>query len=89
MVVTLVRIYDMHSFVATGEPVLNEWKQYAILFLVIVKKSADMSNFAKLGAGEGNRGRGLIHGVVLSSISCKQVLGDFFQAKRNGEVNAL
>jgi hypothetical protein len=51
MVVTLIRIHDVNGLVATSEPVLNERKQHAILFVVAIEKCADMTYFAELGAG--------------------------------------
>jgi hypothetical protein len=65
MVVTLIRIHDVNRLVATLEPVLNERKQHAILFLVAIEKCTDMTHFAELGAGKGNRCCGLLHGVLL------------------------
>jgi len=65
MVATLAGIDDVHQLVATSEPVFNERKQHAILFLVAIKKCADVTYVAELGAGEGDRCCGLLHGVFL------------------------
>jgi hypothetical protein len=66
MIVMLRRIYDVNCLVATLEPVLYERQQHAILFVIAVKKRADMMYFAKLRAGKGNWRRGLLH--VYSSL---------------------
>src|ERR1700730_1940970 len=54
MVVTLIRINEGNRLVATLEPVLNERKQHAILFVGAIEERTDMTCFAKLGAGKGN-----------------------------------
>jgi hypothetical protein len=66
MIMMLRRIYDVNRLVATLEPVLYEWQQYAVLFVVAVKKRADMAYFAELRAGKGNWRQGLLHGVYLA-----------------------
>ena len=58
----------MNRLVATLEPVLYEWQQYAILFVVAIKKRTDMTYFAELRAGKGNWRHGLLHGVFLTLI---------------------
>src|ERR1700683_541089 len=65
MIPTLIRIDDVNSFVATLETIPNERKQYAILFVVAIEKCADMTYFAELGTGKGNRCCGLFHAVFL------------------------
>jgi hypothetical protein len=50
--------------VATLEPVLYERKQHAILFVVAVKKRANMTHFAELGAGKGNGRHGPLHSAL-------------------------
>src|SRR5690348_11643074 len=65
MVVALIRINHMNRPVATLEPVPNERKQHAILFVVGVEERTDMTCFAKLGAGKANGGRSLLHRVLL------------------------
>src|SRR6266481_4925995 len=61
MIMMLRRIYDVNCLVATFEAVLYERKQHAILFVVAVKKRADMTYFAELGASKGNW-RSSLHG---------------------------
>jgi hypothetical protein len=54
MVAALIPINDMNRLVTTLEPVLNERKQHAILFVGAIEERTDMTCFAKLGAGKGN-----------------------------------
>jgi hypothetical protein len=51
MILALLRIQYVNRFVARFQPILYEREQHAIFFLVIVKKRADVTNFAKLGPG--------------------------------------
>jgi hypothetical protein len=44
----------VNGFVARFQPVLDERKQDAIFFLVVVEKRADVTRFAQLRAGKGN-----------------------------------
>ena len=55
MIVTLVRVDYVDRLIAAREAVLDERKQDAIFFLVAVEKRADVTRFAQLGAGKGNR----------------------------------
>src|SRR6266851_6960551 len=66
MVASLTRINDVNRLVATLEPVLNERKQHAILFIVAVEKRTDMTCSAELGARKGNGYRDPPHGLCLS-----------------------
>ena len=54
MVVPLIRINEVNRLVATLEPVLNERKQHAILFVGAIEERTDMTSCAKLGSGKGN-----------------------------------
>jgi hypothetical protein len=45
MIPTLIRIHDVNHLVATLEPVFDERKQHAILFVVAIEKCADMTYF--------------------------------------------
>jgi hypothetical protein len=63
MVTTLIRVNDVNCLVTTLEPVTNERKQDAILFVVAIKKCADMTYIAELGAGQGNWCYGILPGV--------------------------
>jgi hypothetical protein len=65
MVETLIRINHVNRLVATREPVLNERKQHAILFVVAVEKRAHMTCFAELRAGKGDGCEIPLHGVFL------------------------
>jgi hypothetical protein len=65
MIVMLPWIYHMDGLIATLKPVLYEWKQYAVLFVIAVEKRTDVTYFAESGAGKGNWCRGLLHGVLL------------------------
>jgi hypothetical protein len=65
MVATSIRVNDVNRLVTTVEPVFNERKQHAILFVVAIEKCANMTYFAELGAGKGNRCCGLFHAVFL------------------------
>jgi hypothetical protein len=56
----LVWIDDMNRFVTAVKPVLDEWKQHTIRFVVAVEKRANMTSLAQLGSGEGNGGS-LLH----------------------------
>src|ERR1700722_14752997 len=67
MVATLIRIHDVNRLVAALEPVLNERKQHAILFVVAIEKCADVTHFPELGAGQGNRCCGLPHAILRRS----------------------
>jgi hypothetical protein len=64
MVMMLIRINDVNRLVTTLEPVLNERKQHAILFVVAVEERTDMTYFVKLGTGKMNGRRGRLHMVV-------------------------
>src|ERR1700722_15503893 len=66
MIVMLPWIYNVDGLIATPEPVLYEWKQHAVLFVVAVKKRTDVTYIAELGAGKGNWGRSVLHGVYLA-----------------------
>jgi hypothetical protein len=59
----LILIDNVNSFVATVEPVPYERKQHAILFVVAIKKCADVAHFAELATRKGNRCTGLLHAV--------------------------
>ena len=65
MVMALIRIYDVNRLVAALEPVLNERKQHAILFVFAVEERTYMTRFAEVGAGKGNGRRGRFHDVLL------------------------
>ena len=54
----------MNCPVATLEPVLNEWKQHTILFIVAIEERTHVPCFVKLGAGKGNRCCDGFHGVL-------------------------
>src|SRR5208283_5470400 len=69
MDMTLIRIHDVDRLVAALEPVLNERQQHAIFLIVAIEKRADMTYFAELGAGKGNRCSRLLHGVS-SHMAC-------------------
>jgi hypothetical protein len=66
MIVMLPRIYHVDGLIATLKPVLYEWKQHAILFVVAVEKRTDVTYVAELGASKGNWCHGLLHGVYLA-----------------------
>jgi hypothetical protein len=68
MIVVLSWIYHVDGLIATLKPVLNEWKQHAVLFVVAVEKRTDMAYVAELGAGKGNWCHGLLHRVYLAFI---------------------
>jgi len=51
---TPIGIYDVESPIPAVEPVFDKWKEDAVCFLRIVKKSTDMTLVAELGAGEVN-----------------------------------
>jgi hypothetical protein len=53
MIVMLPWIYHVDGFIATLKPVLYEWKQRAVLFVVAVEKRTDVTYVAELGAGKG------------------------------------
>jgi hypothetical protein len=55
--------YHVDSLIATLKPILYEWKQHVVLFVVTVEKRADMTYVAELRAREGNWRHGLLHGV--------------------------
>ena len=65
MIVMLPWIYHVDGFIATLKPVLYEWKQHAVLFVVAVEKRTDVTYFAQLGTGKGNWCHGLLHVVYL------------------------
>jgi hypothetical protein len=56
----------VNGFVTGFQPVLYEWKQYAIFFLVVVEKRANVPRFAELGAGKRNGWCDALHGPFLS-----------------------
>ena len=62
-------IYHVDGLIATLKPVLYEWKQHAVLFVVAVEKRTDVTYVAELGAGKGNWGHGVLHGVYLALLS--------------------
>jgi hypothetical protein len=66
MIVMLPRIYHVDGLIATLKPVLYEWKQHAVLFVVAVEKRTDMTYVAQLGTGKGNWCHGPLHGVYLA-----------------------
>ena len=66
MIMMLRGIYDVNCLVATLEPILYKRQQYAILFVIAVKKCADMTYSVELRAGKGNWRHGLLHGVHLA-----------------------
>ena len=66
MIVMLPRIYHVDGLIATLKPVLYEWKQHAVLFVVAVEKCTDVTYVAELGAGQGNWGHGVLHGTYLA-----------------------
>ena len=51
MVLTLRRVEDMNGLIAGLQPVLYEWKQHAVFFLVAVEKRTDVTGFAEMGPG--------------------------------------
>jgi hypothetical protein len=61
----LTWINDVNCLVAALEAILNEGKQYAVLFFVAVEECTDMTCFDELGAGKPNRGNDLLHRVYL------------------------
>jgi hypothetical protein len=61
MILMLPRIYNVNRLVATLEPVLYEWQQHAILFVVAVKKRTDVPYFAEHGTGKGNWRHSFLH----------------------------
>jgi hypothetical protein len=65
MIMMLPWIYHVDGLIATLKPVLYEWKQHAVLFVVAVKKRTDVTYFAELGAGKGNWRRRSLHGRFL------------------------
>jgi hypothetical protein len=69
MIVLLPWIYHVDGLIATRKPVLYEWKQHAVLFVVAVEKRTDVTYVAELGAGKGNWGHGVLHGVYLALLS--------------------
>jgi hypothetical protein len=66
MIVTLLWIYHVDGPITTFKPVLYEWKQHAVLFVVAVEKRTDVTYVAQLGTGKGNWRHGLLHGVNLA-----------------------
>jgi hypothetical protein len=66
MIVMLSGIYHVDGLIAALKAVLYEWKQRAVLFVVAVKKRADVTYVAQLGTGEGNWRHGPLHGVYLA-----------------------
>src|SRR6202140_2016725 len=66
MIIMLRGTYDVNCLVATLEPILYKRQQYAILFVIAVKKCADMTYFVELRAGKGNWCHGLLHAVHLA-----------------------
>jgi hypothetical protein len=68
MIVMLPWIYHVDGLIAALKPVLYEWKQHAVLFVVTVKKRADVTHVAQLGTGKGNWRHGLLHGIYLAFI---------------------
>jgi hypothetical protein len=63
MIVMFPRIYHMDSLIAALKPILYEWKQYVVLFVVTVEKRAHMTYVAELRAGKGNWCHGFLHAV--------------------------
>jgi len=66
MIVMLPWIDDVDGPIATLKPVLYEWKQHAVLFVVAVEKRTDVTYVAQMGTGKGNWCHGLLHGVDLA-----------------------
>jgi hypothetical protein len=66
MIVMLSGIYHVDGLIAALKAVLYEWKQRAVLFVVAVEKRTDVTYVAELGAGKGNWGHGVLHGVYLA-----------------------
>jgi hypothetical protein len=70
MVLTLIRINHVNRLVATLEPILNERKQHAILFVVAVEERTNMTCFLELGASKGNWSRDRLRYASASWKSC-------------------
>src|ERR1700674_3469134 len=66
MIMMLRGIYDVNRLIATLKPVLYEWKQHAVLFVVAVEKRTDVTYVAQLGTGKGNWCHGVLHGAYLA-----------------------
>jgi hypothetical protein len=66
MTVMLLWTYYVDGFIATLKPILYEWKQHAVLFVVAVEKRTDVTYVAQLGTGKGDWCHGLLHGVYLA-----------------------
>jgi hypothetical protein len=66
MIVMLPWSYHVDGLIAARKPVLYEWKQHAVLFVVAVEKRTDVTYVAQLGTGKGNWRHGLLHGVYLA-----------------------
>jgi hypothetical protein len=66
MIVMLPWIYYVDGLIAALKPILYEWKQRAVLFVVGVKKRADVTYVAQLGTGKGNWCHGPLHGGYLA-----------------------
>jgi hypothetical protein len=66
MIVTLSWTYHVDRLIATLEPLLYEWKQHAVLFVVAVEKRTDVTYVAQLGTGKGNWRHGVLHAVYLA-----------------------
>ena len=66
MIAMLRWIYYVNGLIAALKPVLYEWKQHTVFFVVAVEKRTDVTYVAQLGAGKGNWCRSLLHGVYLA-----------------------
>ena len=55
VLILLLWIHYMNRPVATLEPVLDEWEQNSILFLIAVEQRTHMSEWIQLGTGRRNR----------------------------------
>jgi hypothetical protein len=54
MLLACLGIDDVYGLVSTGQTFPDEGKQYAVLFVVVRKKCADVANFTELRAGQRN-----------------------------------
>lgn len=77
-------IDDMEGPVAALESLLDEWKQYPVLLVRIVKEGTDMTWCAKHRAGEPNRSVALIRD---SAATLGLVIDGIHRARLNGAVN--
>ena len=50
MLGALVGIHDMNCFVAAFEPILDERQEYAVLLLIAVEQSTNMTHRTELGS---------------------------------------